>query len=79
MNLGLLVLTLVGVVWTLQGANVLKGSVMSGQLFWLYAGVLLAIAGLASLVWFNTRRTLGSAHGPLPRQRPPEGRSSRRP
>jgi len=54
-NIGLVVLILVGIVWTLQGANVMRGSVMSGQSFWLYAGVVLAIAGVASLVWFNAR------------------------
>jgi len=54
-NLGLVLLTLVGLVWTLQGANVLAGSFMSGQSFWLYTGVILLIAGLLSLVWFNAR------------------------
>lgn len=54
-NLGLLLLTLVGILWTLQGANVVRGSVMSGQSFWLYAGIVTTIAGLASLVWFNGR------------------------
>ncbi len=54
-NLGLLFLTLLGILWTLQGANVVGGSVMTGQSFWLYVGVVLTIAGLAGLVWFNAR------------------------
>ena len=43
---GLLVL-LVGLVWTLQGAGVLLGSFMSGQKLWFLIGLLAAIAGLA--------------------------------
>jgi hypothetical protein len=54
-NLGLLLLTLIGILWTLQGASIVGGSVMSGQAFWLCAGVVVTIAGLASLVWFNAR------------------------
>ena len=38
---------LVGVVWTLQGLNVLKGSGMSGQPMWAIIGPILAIVGLA--------------------------------
>lgn len=38
---------LVGLVWTLQGLNVLKGSGMSGQPMWAIIGPILAIIGLA--------------------------------
>ncbi|MBU1304253.1 MAG: hypothetical protein KKF33_01875 [Alphaproteobacteria bacterium] len=38
---------LLGAVWTLQGANVLSGSVMSGQSQWLYIGLVLVLAGAA--------------------------------
>lgn len=37
---------LVGVVWILQGANVLLGSVMSGSSFWLGAGIAVLLVGL---------------------------------
>jgi hypothetical protein len=40
-------LTLAGVVFTLQGAGVLSGSVMSGVTFWAVAGPVIALAGLA--------------------------------
>ncbi|HEY7339998.1 MAG TPA: hypothetical protein VH591_03890 [Ktedonobacterales bacterium] len=43
---------LVGVVWTLQGLNVLTGSGMSGQTMWAIIGPILAIIGLA-LVGFG--------------------------
>ncbi len=42
---------LVGLVWTLQGTNVIGGSVMSGSSFWLAVGVVLLVVGVASLVW----------------------------
>ncbi len=41
---------LVGVVWVLQGANILMGSAMSGSAFWLGAGVVAALVGLGLLI-----------------------------
>ena len=41
------VLTLAGVVFTLQGLGVLGGSVMSGITFWAVAGPVIALAGVA--------------------------------
>ena len=49
------VLVLMGGLWTLQGSNVLAGSVMSGQSQWLYIGLVVAVIGLAVLWWFNLR------------------------
>jgi hypothetical protein len=46
---------LVGVVWTLQGVNILPGSFMSGQIQWAYAG-LAAILIAVGLFWFALRR-----------------------
>jgi hypothetical protein len=40
-------LTLAGVVFTLQGVGVLGGSVMSGVTFWAVAGPVIALAGVA--------------------------------
>lgn len=37
---------IVGVVWTLQGLNILGGSVMSGNPTWAVIGPIVAIAGL---------------------------------
>jgi hypothetical protein len=48
-------LFVIGVVWALQGMNILLGSFMSGQTKWLYIGIVAAIAGLALLVWNNLR------------------------
>ena len=41
-----IVLVLTGVVWIFQGAGALKGSFMTGSIFWLWMGVLSAAAGL---------------------------------
>lgn len=43
-------LVLIGAVWTLQGANVLPGSVMTGSRFWLVVGLVCVVAG-AVLLW----------------------------
>ncbi|HEX3778812.1 MAG TPA: hypothetical protein VHX38_04050 [Pseudonocardiaceae bacterium] len=40
------VLFLVGLVWTLQGLDVVKGSFMSGAKLWLAIGLLIGIGGL---------------------------------
>jgi hypothetical protein len=47
---------IVGGMWVLQGANVIGGSVMSGQSQWLYIGIVVAIAGAVALWWANRRR-----------------------
>jgi len=39
----------------LQGANILGGSFMTGQVTWLYIGIAVAIVGLGMLVWANVR------------------------
>jgi len=41
---------LVGVVWTLQGTNVITNSAMSGSSFWLAFGVVLLVVGIGLLV-----------------------------
>lgn len=43
---GGLVLLLIGLVWVLQGANVLMGSAMSGSSLWLAIGSVLVVVGL---------------------------------
>jgi hypothetical protein len=50
-------LTLVGAVWTLQGANLLGGSFMTGSRLWLVIGVLCLAAGIALLARVVRRRT----------------------
>jgi len=48
-------LVFIGVVWVLQGFNVLGGSFMSGQRFWAGMGGMAIVVGLALLIW-NLRR-----------------------
>lgn len=52
------VLMLIGLVWILQGANILGGSVMSGQSQWLFIGLVLVAAGAGLLYWLRRRRPL---------------------
>jgi hypothetical protein len=52
-----ILLILLGALWILQGANIVGGSVMSGQSQWLYIGIVVAVAG-AALVWFARRRRM---------------------
>jgi hypothetical protein len=51
-----IVLVLLGGLWILQGANVMAGSVMSGQSQWLYIGIVVAIVGLVLALWSWRRR-----------------------
>jgi hypothetical protein len=44
--LGIL-MVLMGIVWTLQGANILLGSPMTGDPFWLVAGIIVIVVGAA--------------------------------
>jgi hypothetical protein len=41
------VVALFGLLFTLQGAGVIKGSAMSGTTFWMVAGPVIVVAGLA--------------------------------
>jgi len=48
-------LILLGLVWILQGANILGGSVMSGQSQWLYIGIIIALVGAGIVYWVRRR------------------------
>jgi hypothetical protein len=48
-------LILLGIVWILQGLNILPGSFMTGQIQWAYRGGLMAILG-GALLLFTRRR-----------------------
>ena len=43
-----------GLIWALQGANVLPGSFMTGSTFWLVVGIICLLAG-AGLVFIANR------------------------
>ena len=49
------VLIAVGAVWILQGANVLPGSFMTGDMKWAVYGCILAIAGIVVILWARRR------------------------
>jgi hypothetical protein len=51
-----IILILLGGLWILQGANIIGGSVMSGQNQWLYIGIVVLIVGAIALWWTYRRR-----------------------
>lgn len=49
-------LLLMGIVWILQGINILPGSFMTGQTKWAVNGAIAAVIGIALLVWAKRYR-----------------------
>lgn len=47
---------LVGVLWTLQGTDVLGGSAMSGHSQWTVIGLVLVVVGLGAVAFAGTRK-----------------------
>jgi hypothetical protein len=43
-----------GIIWILQGVNILPGSFMTGQIAWAWRGTCIAITGIL-LVWLVNR------------------------
>jgi hypothetical protein len=52
-----ILLILLGIVWILQGVNVLPGSFMTGQMQWAYRGAAVAIIGLIMFLFARRRRS----------------------
>jgi uncharacterized membrane protein HdeD (DUF308 family) len=48
-------LIFIGVVWILQGADILQGSFMTGQIEWLFGGILSLIIGIALVIYVRRR------------------------
>ena len=51
-----ILLIVMGIVWILQGINVLPGSFMTGQMQWAYRGGAAAVVGLLILIFANRGR-----------------------
>ena len=52
-----LVLVAVGIVWMLQGLNLaLRVGFMVGNYHWTIYGAILALVGVAQVIWSNTRQ-----------------------
>ncbi len=54
-NIVAIVMIVGGLIWMLQGANIIGGSFMTGQSQWLYIGIAVLICGLGLLWWINFR------------------------
>ncbi|GAB4460456.1 MAG: hypothetical protein Kow0070_16690 [Anaerolineales bacterium] len=50
-----ILLILGGVVWVLQGVNILPGSFMTGQIQWAYNGAIAILIGIAA-IWYARRK-----------------------
>lgn len=57
---GGILLAAIGLVWTLQGLNILGGSVMSGSTMWAVIGPIVLLAGIALIVVGLLRRRADS-------------------
>lgn len=47
------ILTLIGIFWILQGANIIPTGFMAGQRQWVLIGSVVGIAGIGLLVYMN--------------------------
>ena len=47
---------LIGIIWVLQGLNILPGSFMTGDIVWAIRGAPMAVVGAALVWWVNRRR-----------------------
>lgn len=60
--IGLLMVAM-GCVWAMQGLNVGPAAIMQGPMVaniqWTYYGAILALVGVAQIVWSNTRQRSG--------------------
>jgi hypothetical protein len=57
LNILAALLILAGVVWFLQGINVLPGSFMTGQTRWAIYGAIAILVGIGVLLFANRRRS----------------------
>ena len=55
LTIGGALLVLVGCVWILQGINVLPGSFMTGHIKWAIYGAVVAVVGVAVVIWARRR------------------------
>ena len=55
-NLLALIVLAIGVLWSLQGLGVVRGSFMTDQSEWLYIGIVTMLVGLVGLGWANRSR-----------------------
>jgi LPXTG-motif cell wall-anchored protein len=56
LNIVAVLLILVGIVWFLQGINVIGGSVMTGQSQWTLIGGIAFVVGIGYLVFGNRKK-----------------------
>ena len=57
LNIAGVVALLLGLLWILQGSNILAGSAMSGQSTWLYIGIMLVLVAIGLFYTASRRRS----------------------
>lgn len=56
-----LLMAAVGIIWILQGLNLaFRVGFMVGEKRWVVFGLILALVGIAQVIWSNTRQVAGS-------------------
>jgi hypothetical protein len=55
-NILAVLLIAMGVIWILQGVNILPGSFMTGQIAWAWRGAAAAAVGIMLLILVNRKR-----------------------
>jgi ABC-type polysaccharide/polyol phosphate export permease len=55
-NIFAVLLLLLGALWTGQGYGIIEGSVMTGDSFWLYVGIVLMALGIGLLVYKQVKK-----------------------
>ena len=55
LNIAGILIAAAGLIWALQGANILPGSFMTGDPFWLVVGTICILAGAAILYFVNRK------------------------
>ncbi len=63
--LGIL-LILIGLIWILQGVNILPGSFMSGKILYSFLGIIVGALGIG-LIFFGNRRRRMTGGGEPPK------------
>jgi hypothetical protein len=55
-NIAAVLLMLLGALWAGQGSGIIEGSIMTGDSFWLYVGIILIALGIGLLVYKRVRQ-----------------------
>lgn len=55
-NIAAGLLLLIGAIWAGQGYGIIGGSIMTGDSFWLYVGIICMVAGLGLIIYKRVKQ-----------------------